>query len=487
MATKNVLAFDLGASSGRGMLARFDGNKIALEEVHRFVHNFSTMNGHSYWNILSLYDEMKKGMGYCKENLSGVGFDTWGVDCGFLDKEGNLTGLPGSYRDAALDDENMNRALAEAGGEQYAFEQTGIASLAYNTLYKIYYMMHYMPSSLAQADKMLLMPNLIEYLFSGVMHTEYSIASTTQMYNMHTKAWAVPLLQKLGIPVNLLTDVDLAGRDLGVLRKEVGMEVKQKELHILSVPGHDTACAVEAVPADTEEFTFLSSGTWSLMGFSSKTLLTGENIIRDKISNEGTADGSYRPTVNMIGLWLTQEIRRNFLAQGKEYSFADMTELASKEKPLQSFIRPDDFMQPGDYLTKIREYCKKTGQPVPQTDGALIRCILESLALKYRQVYDTLKPYITWEEKLYIVGGGVQNRLLNQYTANALNIPVVTGASEATAVGNVMSQLKALGVYRTRAEKCGILHASFDTETYLPKDVELWQEAYAKFEKLYVE
>lgn len=485
MATKNVLAFDLGASSGRGMLARFDGEKISLEEVHRFPHNFSVLNGHAYWNILFLMDEMKKGLSLCKEELSGVGFDTWGVDCGLLDKEGNLLGMPGSYRDAALDDVNMAEALQKIGGEEFAFEQTGIASLAYNTAYKLYYMQKTMPSIMTAADKVLLMPNLIEYLFSGVKHTEYSIASTTQLFNMKEKAWAKPLMEKLGISEKLFTEVDLAGRDLGTLRKDVAEEVGQKSLHIISAPGHDTACAVAAVPATTEEFTFLSSGTWSLMGISSKKMLTGERIVRDKISNEGTADGGYRPTVNIIGLWMNQELRRNFAAQGKDYSFRQMQEMADKEKPLQCFIRPDDFMQPGDYTVKIREYCKKTNQPVPESDGAVIRCMLESLALKYRQVYDTLKPFITWEEKLYIVGGGVQNEQLNQFTANALGIPVITGASEATAVGNVMAQLKAIGAYHTNEEKCDILAASFGTKKYLPQDMQAWQEAYERFSRLY--
>lgn len=485
MATKNVLAFDLGASSGRGMLARFDGKKIVLEEIHRFPHNFSMLHGHAYWNILSLTEEMKQGMRACSESLSGVGFDTWGVDCGLLNREGDLVGMPGSYRDPALDEENMQQALLELGGEQFAFEQTGIASLAYNTVYKLYYMKKHMPSMMEQADKMLLLPNLIEYFFSGVMHTEYSIASTTQLYNMKEKCWSAPIMEKLGISDKLFTSVDLAGRDLGTLRSDVAAEVKQKELHIISAPGHDTACAVAAVPAKEEQYTFLSSGTWSLMGIASKTMLTGERIIRDKISNEGTWDGGYRPTVNIIGLWMQQEIRRNFAAAGREYSFPQMADLAAREKPLECFIRPDDFMQPGDYPEKIREYCRKTGQPVPQTDGALVRCILESLALKYRQTYLTLKPYITWEEKLYIVGGGVQNQLLNQYTANALGIPVITGASEATAVGNVMSQLKALGCYADNHDKCDILSASFDTREYLPQDREMWNQAYERFAALY--
>ncbi|MCI8339624.1 MAG: rhamnulokinase [Lachnospiraceae bacterium] len=485
MAGKNVLAFDLGASSGRGMLASFDGKRIALEEVHRFPHNFSMLNGHAYWNILFLMDEMKRGIGKCTEPVSGVGFDTWGVDCGFLDREGQLVGLPGSYRDGALDEENMHQALARLGGEEYAFSRTGIASLAYNTLYKLYYMAREMPSMMEQAQTMLLMPNLIEYFFSGVKHGEYSIASTTQMYDMKSRTWAGELLERLGIPERILTPVDLAGKDLGGLRPEIAREVGQPDLHIISAPGHDTACAVEAVPAEGEEFTFLSSGTWSLMGISSKKMLEGEKVVRDKISNEGTADGGYRPTVNIIGLWMNQELRRNFQAQGKDYSFVEMQEMAAREKPLQSFIRPDDFMQPGDYTVKIREYCKETGQPVPETDGAVVRCMLESLALKYRQVYESFKPYITWEEKLYIVGGGSQNGVLNQFAANALGIPVIAGASEATAVGNVMSQFKALGVYHTKEEKCEILANSFGTKEYLPLEQEAWQEAYGRFERLY--
>ena len=493
----NVLAFDLGASSGRGILARFDGEKISLEEIHRFPHNFSILNGHAYWNIVSLMEEMKEGMRLCKAPLSGVGFDTWGVDCGILDKEGNLLGLPGSYRDAALDDANMEavlRKLAPEGtpeeekvvaGEKKAFACTGIASLAYNTLYKLMYMKEHMPSQMAAADTVLFMPNLIEYLFSGVKHAEYSIASTSQLMNMVEKKWSVDIMNALGLNYDLFPEIDFAGKDLGPLRQDIAKEVGQPDLHILSVSGHDTACAVAAVPAREEEFTFLSSGTWSLMGISSKKMLTGDQVIESKISNEGTWDGGYRPTVNIIGLWMNQELRRNFARQGKDYSFVQMNDMAAAAKPLQSFIRPDDFMQPGDYPEKIREYCKETGQPVPETDGELVRCVLESLAMKYRQVYESFKPYITWEEKLYIVGGGAQNQVLSQFAANALGIPVITGASEATAVGNIMEQLKALGAYETREQHCDILAASFDTKEYLPQDTEQWEEAYKRFQALY--
>ncbi len=494
----NVLSFDLGASSGRGILARFDGERIVLEEIHRFPHNFSIMNGHAYWNILSLMEEMKEGLRRCQEPLTSVGFDTWGVDCGLLDREGNLLGLPLSYRDAALDEENMNRVLAllaggETGaeavreGERRAFARTGIASLAYNTLYKLCYMKQHMASQLEAAETLLFMPNLIEYLFTGVRHSEYSIASTSQLYSMKDKAWAGDVMKELGIPERLFTAVDLSGRDLGGLRPEIIEETGQKELHVVSVSGHDTACAVAAVPAREDEFTFLSSGTWSLLGISSRKLLEGEDIISGKISNEGTSDGGYRPTVNINGLWMQQELRRNLERAGRSYTFVQLAQQAEKEPQLRSFIRPEDFMQPGDYPRKIREYCKKTGQPIPENDGALVRCILESLALKYRQVYNRLKPYITWEEKLYTVGGGAQNHLLNQFTANALGIPVITGASEATAVGNVMEQLRSAGAYQTREEKCRILDASFQTREILPRDKEAWDEAYERFERLYEE
>lgn len=485
MATKNVIAFDLGASSGRGILAKFDGNKVQIEEIHRFPHNFSILNGHSYWNILLLMDEIKKGLSLCREEIAGAGFDTWGVDCGFIDKEGNLAGIPLSYRDAALDNKNMEQALKELGGKEFMAAHTGIACLAYNTIYKLYYMKKHMPSQLAQADKLLFMPNLFEYLLSGVKHAEYSIASTSQMYDMANKTWAYDILDKAGIDKNLLPDTDYAGRDLGMLRGDVASETGHKGLHIISVPGHDTACAVAAMPAKEREFTFLSSGTWSLLGISSGRMLEGDSIIHNKISNEGTWNGTYRPVVNIIGLWIIQELRRNFAAAGRNYSFAEMSRLASLAKPLRSFIRPDDFMLPGDYPLKIREYCKNTGQEVPQTDGELARCVLESLALKYRQVYEGFKPYITWEEKIYTAGGGVQNVQLCQYTANALGIPVIAGTAEATAAGNIMAQLKALGMYNTDNEKSEILAASFETKAYYPKETEAWQEAYRVFESLY--
>lgn len=484
MKTLNVMGFDLGASSGRGILGSFDGDKLTLREIHRFPHNFTIMNGHAFWNVLSLYDAMKESLRLCPEKLDGMGFDTWGVDCGVLDAQGNLLGLPMSYRDAALDDDNMRQVLDELGAE-YLCEQTGIANLAYNTLYKLSYLKREMPAQLESADRILFMPNLFEYLFSGVAHAEYSIASTSQLFNMREKRWACEIMDKLGFHRDWFPEVDCSGKILGKVRADVGEQTGQPQAAVISVAGHDTACAVAAVPSAEEEFTFLSCGTWSLLGVSARQMMDTQAVLRDQISNEGTCDGGYRPTVNIIGMWIFQELRRNFQKQGKDYSFPQMTELARKAAPLRSFIRPDDFMQPGDYTVKIRAYCEQTGQHVPEDDGELARCVLESLAMKYRQVYESLRPYITWDEKLYVVGGGVQNDLLMECAANALGIPVILGASEATAVGNIMEQLRALGAYHTRDEKCQILDRSFCTTEVRPMQTEAWEQAYQRFEALY--
>ncbi|MCR5202624.1 MAG: hypothetical protein K6D02_05995 [Lachnospiraceae bacterium] len=489
MSNKNVLAFDLGASSGRGIVAGFDGKKIELNEIHRFVHNFSVMRGRAYWDLPYLYESIKEGL-LKSPDIESFGFDTWGVDMALLDKAGNIVGLPLSYRDSALTADNMNKTLALLGdgdiekGEKKIFDSTFIASLDYNTIYKLRYLLENFKYQVDAADTMLFLPNLLEYLFSGVKHTEYTIASTSQMYNMKEKDWAYDILRELSIPERLLTKVDGSETVLGDISPDIADYTRKAGAKVISVSGHDTACAVAAVPAKEESFTFLSSGTWSLMGISSKTLLSGDNVIKSKISNEGTYDGGYRPTVNITGLWIIQELRRNFKNEGKDYSFAQMAAMAGEAGVSESYINPDDFDAPGNYIVSIREYLKNTNQKVPETDAELISVVLTSLALKYKDVYMSFKEFITWEEKLYIIGGGVNNKLLCQYTANALNIPVILGPSEATAVGNVMEQFEALGEYSTREEKSEILSASFESETYEPRDTAVWEEAYEKYKKI---
>ena len=478
------LAVDIGASSGRHMLASMEDGKMKLEEVYRFPNGMDNKNGTLCWDVDRLFTEIKNGLKKCKELgkiPATMGIDTWGVDYVLLDEKDQILGDTVGYRDSRTN--GMDEKVYEKISLSALYERTGIQKQIFNTIYQLMAVKETHPEYLEQAKAILMIPDYFHFLLTGVKKNEYTNATTGQLVNPTTNDWDYELIDMLGYNKEMFQPVSMPGTVVGEFTQDIQNEVGFNCKVVLPAT-HDTGSAVLAVPTNDDNAIYISSGTWSLMGISSKTMLTGDNIIRDKISNEGTSDGGYRPTVNIIGLWMQQEIRRNFAAEGREYTFPQLAELAAKEKPLQSFIRPDDFMQPGDYPTKIREYCKQTGQPVPQTDGALVRCILESLALKYKQTYLSLKPYITWEEKLYIVGGGVQNELLNQYTANALGIPVITGASEATAVGNVMAQFKALDCYETAQQKCDILAASFDTKTYLPQEQEAWQEAYGKFEQL---
>ena len=482
--TKNVLAFDLGASSGRGMLARFDGEKITLEEVHRFPHNFSMLNGHAYWNLLHLMDEMKNGLRKSGKDLSGVGFDTWGVDCGFLSREGDLLAMPGSYRDPGLDDANMREALialhpngqtgestigaleaAVLDGEKYAFGQTGIASLAYNTIYKLYYMKKHMPSILEQTDTILMMPNLIEYLFSGVKHTEYSIASTSQLYNMEQKCWAKPLLDKLQFDPGWFTEVDLAGRDLGTLRTDVAKETKQQDLHIISAPGHDTACAVAAVPAKEEQYPFLSSGTWSLMGIERKEADCSLRSMQANFTNEGGYDHRFRYLKNIMGLWMIQSVKKEFT---EDLSFAEICERASKET-ITSLVdcNDDSFLAPKSMIEAVKKFCRDSKQQVPETVGEIAAVIYNSLAKCYGDTIEEIealtgKKYTT----IYVVGGGANAGYLNELTAKYTGKKVSAGPSEATAIGNIVVQMLHDGVFKDLPEARTCVGKSFDVKIY---------------------
>jgi len=485
MKTCDVMAFDLGASSGRGMLAEFDGNKLTLREINRFPHSFSLLGDLAYWDILMLMDSIKQGLRMCKSPLVSAGIDTWGVDFGLLDRNGSLVSMPRSYRDEAYNDENMREALDFLGGEEWLFRQTYVASINYNPVFKLYHMKKMNESALAAADTLLMMPNLMEYFLTGVKHSEYSVVSTSQLYNMKDRCWAGPVLDKLGIGEDLFTPVDIAGKVLGKLSGRIMEETGQRELDVISVAGHDTASAIAAVPSPHPEYTFLSSGTWSLMGIASNTLLEGGEIVRDKIANEGTWDGGYRPTVNISGLWILQECRKQWRREGRGYSFDDLTDKARRAKPLQSFIRPDEFIKKGNYPQMIREFCKSTGQPVPESAGEMVRCILESLALKYKQVYRRIRGYITWPESIYIVGGGVRNQLLNQFTADALGIPVITGPAESTAVGNILVQLETLGELSGYGQRCQVIADSFEQQEYLPRETARWEDAFDRFCRLY--
>ncbi|WP_010256400.1 rhamnulokinase [Treponema primitia] len=485
MKKREVLAFDLGASNGRGILADYDGSRIHLREINRFSNSFNLMGGRAYWDVLRLIDNVKQGICVCDPVPESIGIDTWGVDFGLLDKTGGLISNPRSYRDDAFSIENMAEAMTRIGSESWLFYQTYLLNWEINPPFKLYYMKKYGQESLESVDTLLMMPNLIEYFLTGIKHSEYTTSATSQLFNLKKKCWAESLLDKLDIPKTWFTPVGYAGEILGPLSADVIRETGRRDLKVISVAGHDTASAALAAPARSKEFIFISSGTWSLMGFCSSKLLEDEKILSCRISNEGSWDGTYRPTVNISGLWILQECHRQWGNTGEQYSYDDLDAMALVEKPLQSLIRPDDFEKTGDYPRLIREYCQRTAQPVPEKPGQVVRCILESLALKYRQAFDMFKPYMNRQEAMYVVGGGVRNRLLNQFAANALNLPVITGPAEATAVGNILIQLEALGEVKGADQRSEIIKNSFESEVFMPQDKEVWEEAYGRFCGLY--
>jgi sugar (pentulose or hexulose) kinase len=484
MKKRTLMAFDLGASSGRGILAAFDGNRIELNEAARFPNSPSFLHGRAYWNFLWIMDNIKKGMASCNVKPESIGIDTWGVDFGLLDGSGGLLSMPRSYRDNAFDRKNMEEAAVVLGGERELFFETYLSNWEINPLFKLYYMKKNGEEMLESAKTFLMLPNLIEYFLTGRKHSEYTICATTQLYNMKQKKWAGSLMDKIGIPQELFTEVDYAGKILGPLSRETAEETGCKA-QIISVAGHDTASAALAAPSSSRKFTFISSGTWSLLCSCSSSLLEDENVMKKGISNEANWDGSYRSTVSISGLWILQECRRQWAEAGLVYSYDELDSMAERERPLQSFVRPDDFVKISDYPQMICEFCLKTGQYVPEGTGQIVRCILESLALKYRQARDLLRPHTCEMDTVYVVGGGARNRMLNQFTANALDTPVVTGTSEATAVGNLLIQMEALGELRGDDQRSEIIKNSFKSEVFLPHDREVWDDAYGRFLGLY--
>lgn len=484
-----LLAFDYGASSGRAMLGKFDGRKIQLDEVHRFSNDPVMVNGSFYWDILRLYQELKQGIIKCAKNGDGdiksMGIDTWGVDYGLLDKKGRLLGNPYHYRDSRTD------GIIEAAGEVVPladiYGETGIQFMKFNTLFQLMAHKKYDPEMLEQADKMLFIPDLLNYFLTGVKASEFTITSTSAMYSFKNQGWATELMQKLGIPTNILTDIIDTGKKVGNLTSSVCEEVGISSIPVIAVAEHDTGSAVVSVPAKNGNFAYLSSGTWSLLGLETEKPVINDTTFKLNYTNEGGINRRVRLLKNIMGLWIIQECKRHWDKTEEVLGFGELVELAQKEKPFLAFINPDDdvFYTPGNMPNKVAEYCKKTGQKVPETKGQIVRCVMESLALKYRFAIEGLKQVAGHKiDVLHIVGGGCNNKMLCQFTANAIGCEVAAGPSEATAIGNLSSQLISLGEVKNLAEARELIGKSFPLEHYEPQDVEKWNNAYEEFIKL---
>ena len=481
---KKVLAFDLGASSGRGIIATLDNGKITLDEIHRFPNNGVSVRGTLYWDILYLFDQIKQGI--VKARLAGgfdsIGIDTWGVDFGLVDENGDLIGNPVHYRDARTD--NIPEEVFKEISKDELYGKTGIQILNFNTLFQLYYLAKYKADLLKRADKFIFIPDLLNYFLTGVKKSEYTIASTSQMLNPAKRTWDKDLLSALNIPTDILCDIIETGEILGKLSPEICEELSVEPVNVIAVGGHDTASAVVSVPTTEDDFVYVSCGTWSLFGTELKEPLISEEGLKASYTNEGGYGGTIRYLTNIMGLWLIQEARRDWQKQGNDLSFGELAALAAEAKPFQCFVDPDypEFGKPGNMPRKIQDYCKKTGQYVPQTIGEISRCIYESLALKYRHAFLNLAKITGKDFKgIHIVGGGTNAAILCQMTASSCNIDVSAGPVEATALGNVAVQLIASGDIKDIKEARQIIKDSSDIKVYSPENSAEWDEAYAKF------
>ena len=493
MAASRYLALDFGAESGRAILGTLEDGRITLEEIHRFPNRQVRVHGHVYWDVLYLFDELKKGLAAAANRgchkLDGIGVDTWGVDYGLLDANGELLGHPHSYRDPRT--EGMPEAACNMVPKAEIFAATGTQFMPFNTLFQLLSQARAKSPALANAKTLLFMPDLFNYLLTGKKCAEYTIASTSQMMNAKKRAWSKSLLQKLGLPANILPKIMAPGTLVGPLLPQILQETGLAPVNVYAPGGHDTACAVAAVPAtEGGNWAYLSSGTWSLLGVELDEPDVSPAALANGFTNEGGVGGKIRFLRNCTGLWLLQQTRRHWQQQGDELSYAEIAKLAVKaeDSAFQSIVDADDpaFRNPADMPAAIVDYCRRTGQTPPKTKGEFARCILESLAFKYRVIINKINAMREEPvERLHIVGGGSQNELLCQLAADACGIPVVAGPVEATALGNVLMQALAAGKVKNLAEARRIVAKSVLVRHYEPKNPEEWDLAWRGVKPLF--
>ena len=482
-ATETYLAVDLGAGSGRVMAASFDGERIALEELNRFPnHGVRTPDG-LHWDVLRLFEEILAGARLARDRRPvSLGVDAWGVDFALLDRTGALVGNPFHYRDSRTQG-RMDEALGMVSREEI-FEHTGLQFMEINSLYQLLSMKG--TPALEAAATLLMIPDLFNYWLSGEKACELTDATTTQFFDPRRRDWARPLLDKLGLPTAMLQPVVEPGTRLGPLSGAVGEEVGFQAA-VVAAAGHDTASAVAAVPAEGEDWAFLSSGTWSLLGAEVSRPYVTDETLRRNFTNEGGVAGTTRLLKNISGLWILEECRRRWDANGEAVDYGGLIREAAAAPAFRSLIDVDDpvFTPPGDMPGRIATWCEKTGQPAPRSHGELARAIFESLALRYRATLADVAAITGRPPKtLHIVGGGSKNELLNQFAADASGLPVVAGPVEATALGNALVQAIAMGRVRDGAEARQIVRRSFSPARYEPGPGAAWAEAAERLAKL---
>lgn len=482
---RNFFAVDLGATSGRTIVGTVTGESLELRELTRFPNDLVEMNGHFYWNIHALYLEIINGLKQVAREgieIASIGIDTWGVDFVFFGKDKELLGQPYAYRDPHT--EHAPEEFFREMSREKLYRLTGIQMMNFNSLFQLHTLKKNDSSLLAAADKILFMPDALSFLLTGEMVTEYTIASTSQLLNPETREFEAELLRMLGLQESRFGRMVMPGTRIGTLSPAVQKLTGLGEIPVIAVAGHDTASAVAAVPCEDENFAYLSSGTWSLMGIEArKPIMTAESYELN-FTNEGSLDGNIRFLKNICGMWLLEQCRREWAAGGKDYSYGELIDAALAVPTFRSLIYPDAacFGNPDSMIKAIQAYCEASGQPVPHTYGEITRCIFDSLALRYKEVFSYLKKFSeTPLTKLHVIGGGSRNNLLNRFTSNALGIPVVAGPSEATAIGNIMLQARAVGMVAGVAEMRRMIRRSVEVTEIQPKDMEKWEEGFKKY------
>lgn len=490
MAAKTYLAVDLGAESGRVMAGRFDGARIELEQMHRFPNGPVRLGGTLRWNLIGLWSEIQNGLREAQSKIGqsavSVGVDTWGVDFVLMNRNDELLGQPWNYRDSRTD--GMLQKAFQRVPKSEIFAQTGLQFMQINSLYQLLAMCERDPELVSQATRLLLIPDFFHWCLCGSRVVEFTNATTTQMLNATTRTWATDMLRKFEIPLGMFPEIVNPGTSLGTLRKDVAEFTGLGRLPVVAPATHDTGAAVAAVPtANTgrADWAYISSGTWSLMGVEVQNAVLTEAALKRNVTNEGGIDGTYRLLKNIMGLWLVQRCKVAFESRGRSLDYTTLTQMAAEAPAFRSLVDPDraEFLGPPDMTDAIAAECRRTGQPVPETEGQFVRCALESLALKYRMV-------LGWLEELtgvpvsviHVVGGGSRNALLNQFTADACGRPVIAGPVEATALGNVLIQARASGDVASLSEIRDIVRKSEAITEYQPMNSSAWNDAWQKFQ-----
>jgi len=472
MKQHHFLAFDLGATSGRAILGTLDGTRFEMKELTRFPNAIVELHGKFYWNVFGLYESLKEGLKACAAQgiaLTSIGIDTWGVDFGYIGKDGTILGMPRAYRDPYIN--GASEEYFKLIPREEVYRLTGIQVMNINSLYQLYRAKTTNYASLELADKILFMPDLLSYMLTGKQVCEYTDASTSQILNPVTRQFESSLLEVAGLKASLLHPLVDPGTVIGTLTDALAEETGIGKIPVVAVAGHDTASAVLAVPAENPNFAYLSSGTWSLMGVETETPILTQESYENNFTNEGGVEGTTRFLKNITGMWLLEGCLKDWTREGRNYTYPEIISLAEKEGKSRMMVNPDDprLASPTRMTEAIAAICRETNQPVPASDAAFIRCIFDSLAHRYKEVLEKLSGMISFPiEKLHVIGGGSQNALLNQLTAEAIQKPVLAGPSEATAIGNCMMQAKAAGLVADRWAIRKIVAESFPVKEFRP-------------------